>query len=215
MEINYVIEAIREEFESGNVRNELFPMMTKFGVRDYSETVHTLGLNDSTAIGRTIEGISAISECPVYPYGKILCESVAEATIAYGESKKEKDAEVRPDSIWYSKETNSPILISEFERYENNRIKDKKLKEKIQNLLIAYHQLGGELPLIVFVYWSYPAVTAGDISDTISILDKGFYLPNKKYVAGINSRKTKYLVYHCIAKGTKENLTLNQWIKVR
>lgn len=142
MEINYVIEANREEFESGNVRNELFLMMTKFGVRDYSETVHTLGLNYVTAIGRTIEGISAISECPVYPYGKILCESVV-------------------------------------------------------------------------VYWSYPAVTAWDISDTISILDKGFYLPNKKYVAGINSRKTKYLVYHCIAKGTKENLTLNQWIKVR
>ena len=76
MEINYVIEANREEFESGNVRNELFLMMTKFGVRDYSETVHTLGLNYVTAIGRTIEGISAISECPVYPYGKFLCESV-------------------------------------------------------------------------------------------------------------------------------------------
>lgn len=215
MEINYVIEAIRKEFESGKLRDELFPMMTKFGVRDYSETVHTLGLNYITAIGRTIEGVSAVSECPVYPYEEISCEIVAETHLSYGESKKEKDAEVRPDSIWYSKENNYPILISEFERYQNNRIKDKKLKEKIQNLLIAYHQLGGELPLIVFVYWSYSSVTAGDISDTISILDKGFYLPNKKYVSGINSRKTKYLVYQCIAKGTKENLTLNQWIKVR
>lgn len=215
MEINYIIEEIRKEFESGSLRDELFPMMTKFGVRDYSETVHTLGLNYITAIGRTIEGVSAVSECPVYPYEEIFCEMVAETNLTYGESKKEKDAEVRPDSIWYSKATNSPILISEFERYENNRIKDKKLKEKIQNLLIAYHQLGGEVPLIVFVYWSYQTVTAGDISETISILDKGFYLPNKKYVPGINSRKTKYLVYHCIAKGTKENLTLNQWIKVR
>lgn len=217
MDRNNIIKVIREEFQSGKIRDELFPMMTTFGVRDYSETVHSLGLNYITAIGRTIDEIAAVSECSVYPYESIYHESdmIAESSSSYYGEKKTKDAEIRPDSIWYSRKDNSPILISEFERYEKNRTKNKKLKEKIQNLLIAYHQLGGKVPVILFVYWSYVSVTPGDMSDVISILDKGFTLPNKKFISGIDSRRTSYLVYHCIASGNKENLTLNQWIKIR
>lgn len=217
MDRNNIIKVIREEFESGNIRNELFPMMTKFGVRDYSETVHSLGLNYITAIGRTIDEIVAVSEYPVYPYESFYHERdmIAESSSSYYGVKKTKDAEIRSDSIWYSKKNNLPILINEFERYEKSRIKNKKLKEKIQNLLIAYHQFGGKVPVILFVYWSYASVTPGDMSDVISILDKGFTLPNKKFVSGIDSRETSYLVYHCIASGNKENLTLNQWIKIR
>lgn len=152
----------------------------------------------------------------MYPYESNYNESnmIAESPSLY-EEKKTKDAEVRPDSIWYSKKDNSPILISEFERYEKNRIKNKKLEEKIQNLLIAYHQLGSKVPIILFVYWSYASVTPGEMSNVISILDKGFTLPNKKFISGIDSSRTSYLVYHCIASGNKENLILNQWIKIR
>ncbi|WP_286680332.1 hypothetical protein [Tepidanaerobacter sp. EBM-49] len=49
-----LIQAIREEMKTGEIRKRFFPMMTDFGVRDYSETVHTMGLNYLTAIGRTI-----------------------------------------------------------------------------------------------------------------------------------------------------------------
>lgn len=217
MDRNNIIKAIREEFQKGKIRDDLFPMMTKFGVRDYSETVHSLALNYITATGRTIDEIAAVSECPVYPYESIYKESdmIAESSSSYYEEKKTKDAEIRPDSIWYSKKDNSPVLISEFERYEKNRIKNKKLEEKIQNLLIAYHQLGSKVPIILFVYWSYASVTPGDMSEVISILDRGFTLPNKKFISGIDSRKTSYLVYHCIASGNKEKLILNQWIKIR
>lgn len=59
-------------------------MMTKFGVRDYSETVHTVGLNYITAIGRFVDGVtSSLSECPVFPYsershyGQMVAESQA------------------------------------------------------------------------------------------------------------------------------------------
>lgn len=216
MDRNNIIKVIREEFQTGKIREDLFPMMTKFGVRDYSETVHSLALNYITAIGRAIDEISAVSEYPVYPYESNYNESnmIAESPGLY-EEKKTKDAEIRPDSIWYSKKDNSPILISEFERYEKNRIKNKKLEEKIQNLLIAYHQLGSKVPIILFVYWSYASVTPGDMSNVISILDKGFTLPNKKFISGIDSSRTSYLVYHCIASGNKENLILNQWIKIR
>lgn len=216
MDRNNILKVIREEFQTGKIREDLFPMITKFGVRDYSETVHSLALNYITAIGRAINEIAAVSEYPVYPYESNYNESnmIAESPSLY-EEKKTKDAEVRPDSIWYSKKDNSPILISEFERYEKNRIKNKKLEEKIQNLLIAYHQLGSKVPIILFVYWSYASVTPGEMSNVISILDKGFTLPNKKFISGIDSSRTSYLVYHCIASGNKENLILNQWIKIR
>lgn len=203
---------IKDEFKHGKIRNEIFPMMTKFGVRDYSETVHTLGLNYITAIGRCIEGITSISECPVYPYSdkNQLGEMVAESQDSY----ITKVSEVRPDSIWYSKEDNSPILICEFERYEKNIRKDLKIKEKIENLLIAYHQLGGDIPIILFVYWSYAGKNPGDIADYISILDKGFKRNTGSYIPGINALKTTYLIYRCVASGNSDNLTLNQWVEV-
>lgn len=212
MNKNKIISFIKEEFKVGGIRNEMFPMMTKFGVRDYSETVHSLGLNYITAIGRYIEGIAAISECPVYPHkdNKVYNECVAEGLEVYGD----KVNEVRPDSIWFSKEDNRPLLICEFERYEKNKRKDLKIKEKIENLLIAYHQLGGSVPIILFVYWSYATENPGEIDEYISILDNGFRKSNGVYIPGINGIKTSYLIYRCVAIGSSENLKLNQWVEV-
>jgi len=53
-----IIDFIKKEFKEGKIRNEMFPMMTKFGIRDYSETVHTVGLNYITAIGRFVDGVT-------------------------------------------------------------------------------------------------------------------------------------------------------------
>ncbi|WP_155660810.1 hypothetical protein [Priestia megaterium] len=211
-----IIQSIREELEIGEIRRELFPMITDFGVRDYSETVHTMGLNYLTAIGRTIKDITAISECPVYPYIKESeVSGLGKTSTNYRGFRTSNEPEVRPDSIWYSIKANQPLLLCEFERYDKSRLKNKKLEEKIQNLLIAYHQLGGDVPLILFVYWTYPKVTPGDISNYIRIFDDGFTMSNGERVYGIDGRKTDYLVYHCVASGAKEKLTFNQWIKVR
>lgn len=212
MNKNKILSFIKEEFKNGSIRNDMFPMMSKFGVRDYSETVHSLGLNYITAIGRYIDGIAAISECPVYPHkGNRDCSDyVAEGLEAYGV----KINEVRPDSIWFSKEDNKPILICEFERYEKNKRKDLKIKEKIENLLIAYHQLGGNVPVILFVYWSYATENPGEIDEYISILDNGFRKSNGVYIPGINGIDTSYLIYRCVAIGNSENLKLNQWVEV-
>jgi hypothetical protein len=207
-----VITLIKKEFEQGKIRNELFPMMTKFGVVDYSETVHTLGLNYITAIGRYIEGITSISESPVYPYSE-LCNydiKIAEKS-NYGINNID---EIRLDSTWYLKEDNSPVLICEFERYEKNRQKDKKVREKIENLLIAYHQLGSSVPIILFVYWSYAGENPGRIDEYISVLDNGFRKTDGFYVRGINALKTKYIIYRCVASGNPDKLFLDQWVEV-
>ncbi|MGL4731726.1 MAG: hypothetical protein ACRCW0_09090 [Clostridium sp.] len=201
-----IINFIKSELENGDIRNNLFPMMTKFGVRDYSETVHTLGLNYITALGRYIEGVSTISECPVYPHKEDkYVNRIADEEAVYGS----KTTHVRPDSV------NTPILICEFERYEKNKRKDIKLIEKIQNLLISYHQLGGNVPIILFVYWSYANENPGDIDEYISIFDKGFKTDKGSYIQGIDALKTTYIVYRCVASGDEANLKLNQWVEVR
>lgn len=219
MDRERLVKNIREELKTGGIRKKLFPMMTTYGVRDYSETVHTMGLNYLTAIGRTIDGVTAISECPVYPYENMSNSSRADMNMKVAETSNEyqidKDPVVRPDSIWYSIKDNRPLLLCEFERYDNSGLKNGKLEEKIQNLLIAYNQLGRRVPLILFVYWTYPKITPGDITDYIRIFDEGFLMNNGTRVQGIDGRITEYLIYHCVASGVKENLTFNQWIKVR
>lgn len=201
MDKEQIKERIIHEFKSGQIRNSFFPMLSVFGLRDYSETVHSTGLNYLTEIGRQLDGCTALSECPVYPMNERFNHSMTR--------------EVRPDSIWYNKENMKPILVSEFERFDNSKAKNDKLKEKIENLLIAYHQLGGDLPIILFVYWSYSGIIPKDIEKYISILDEGFRLPNGTHISGINTFKSDYLVFQAIAQGTKENLKINQWIQVK
>lgn len=191
------------EMDQGIIRSRDFPMLGNSGMRDYSETVHSVGLNYITQIGRSIDDIVALSECPVYRRDD-------------GDYAARVTREIRPDSIWFERETMAPVLVAEFERYESNRFKNRKLQEKIENLLIAYHQLGGKVPMILLVYWTYNDGTiARDIDRYIGIFDKGFYLKNGKWIPGINSAITNYLVYQAVAQGSKDNMTIKQWIKVR
>ena len=136
MDREILVKSIREELKAGEIRKKLFPMMTTYGIRDYSETVHTMGLNYLTAIGRTIDGVTAISECPVYPYEEINNSSISNMNIKVvdlpGEYKVEREPIVRPDSIWYSIIDNTPLLLCEFERYDNSRLKMESLKKNTE-----------------------------------------------------------------------------------
>ena len=189
-----LLEPLRTEFMKGTLRKTLFPMLTDFGIRDYSENVHSHGLNYLTAIGRSIEHVSAISECPVYPQ-------------KYART-------VRPDSVWFDARDMSPLLLCEFERFEKTREKRQKLQEKVENLLVGYHQLGSRLPVILFVCWSLSSITLGEISRLTGIFDRGFTLPDGQFVPGINSVRTSYLICHCIATGSKDCLKFNNWIRI-
>lgn len=192
---------IIQEFKNGKIRDTWFPMLSISGLRDYSETVHSTGLNYITEIGRQLDGYTAVSEFPVYPINESFGHSITR--------------EVRLDSIWYNKKDLKPVLVSEFERFDNSRSKNDKLREKIENLLIAYHQLGGNLPIILFVYWSYSGIAPKDIDKYISIFDEGFRLPNGTYINGINLFESDYLVFQAVAKGDKEKLIINKWIQVK
>jgi hypothetical protein len=170
-------------------------MLTDYIVEDYSETIHSLGLNYITQIGRSIEGIAAVSEYPVFP-------------------NKNFPKEVRLDSIWFNRTNLQPVLISEFERFESSRFKRKKLLEKTQNLLIAYHQFGANLPIILLAYWCYGVDNPNISNEMLSIFNNGFYY-NSQWIPGINAMITDVILVHAIASKVNNKVTINRWIKVQ
>ena len=190
-----------DELSAGTIRQKSFPMLTCVGLRDYSESIHSTGLNYLTEIGRHIEGVTSLSEFPVYPVDSRYHHAVTR--------------EVRPDSLWFDSDGSNPLFVAEFERFESSRAKHDKLREKIENLLLAYHQLGGELALILFVYWSYQGAVPTDVDKYLRIFDEGFRMANGKYIPGVNSYHTECIVFQAIASGSKEKVTINQWIQVK
>lgn len=189
------------ELNQGKIRAKYFPMLTKQGLRDYSESVHSAGLNYLTEMGRHIEGVVSLSEFPVYPLNNQYSHHLTR--------------EVRSDSFWFTRDTCRPLLVAEFERFEKSKSKHDKLREKIENLMLAYHQLGGDLALILFVYWSYQGAVPNNIDNYLRVFDEGFSLANGKYIPGVSSHNTECIVFQAIASGFKEKLTINQWIQVR
>ena len=192
---------IINELEEGTIRQNYFPMLTNYGLRDYSESVHSTGLNYLTEIGRQIEGVTSLSEFSVYPVDSQYSHTATR--------------EVRPDSLWFERDTGMPLFVAEFERFESSKLKHDKLREKIENLLLAYHQLGGKLAVILFVYWSYQGNIPKDIDNYLRVFDEGFCMANGKYIPGVSSFHTECIVFQAIANGLKEKLTINQWLQVR
>src|SRR5262249_49350190 len=103
---------LAEEFQSRAFLRDEFPMLASWGVEDYSHTVHSLGLNYLAALGRHF-GLWAVSEYPVAP---------APAYLAV--------RNVRCDVVWFARPDGRVALLAEFERYEETRGKQERLRQK-------------------------------------------------------------------------------------
>ena len=185
---------IINEFSSGEIRETYFPMICQGGVADYSEMVHSIGLNYITQIGRTIEDVVSISECPVIQENKV-------------------PREIRADSIWFERNNFKPVLISEFERYENTRTKKTKVREKAENLLIAYHQLNRDLQVVLYVTWGIGLAVPQEMDSIKALLIDGFLFKGA-WLSGIDSGKTSLLIFHTIASNVEGKLLFNRWVRI-
>ncbi|MGI6648309.1 MAG: hypothetical protein ACOX5W_04395 [Bacillota bacterium] len=191
---------LRDELKTGTLRHQLFPMLTGFGIRDYADTVRTLGLNYVTEIGRRVLGMTAVSEYPVFPQGKYNARDYRE---------------VKLGSVWFEKLTNQPFLVGEFERYEEAVGQTSRLRVRVEDLLLGYHQLGAQPQIVLLVYWTLSKTNPPRADKFIKLLEQGFSLPNTSLVPGVIASNTKILVYYCLASGTRDNLILNQWIEIK
>lgn len=129
-----------------------YPMLTDWGVRDQDVLVHSLGCSAWTALGQEL-GCLAVCECPV--------------PAAYS-------ADIRSDSVWFSRISRDPVVLIEFERFDGSLRGEQKLDEKVCNLLDAAARWGGAPKLLVLSAWSKGVVSAPDTSRLTQRCRMGF-----------------------------------------
>lgn len=157
-------QALRAEFRSLELARAAFPMLTAWGVEDFSHTIHSLGCNYLTVIGRNA-GFWAMSEYPV---------RVSSAGTQYS---------VRPDVAWWERPSGEVVVLGEFERAEPR--KPTKLVEKAKNLLQAHHALGERPRLLLLVGWAIAGTDLGDVGSVRATMASGFRAADGAPVSGL------------------------------
>jgi hypothetical protein len=161
--------ALRAELASLAVARADFPMLTAWGVENFSQTIHSLGCNYLAAVGRAA-GFWAISEYPVR------VPSVGAA------------GSVRPDVAWWDRDTGEPVLLGEFERAEARRTG--KLVDKAGNLLRAHHALGERPRLLLLMGWALAGTDLGDPGPVRAVMASGCRAPDGTAVRGLGRHST-------------------------
>ncbi len=156
---------LRTEFRSLAVARAAFPMLTAWGMEDFSHTIHSLGCNYLAAIGREA-GFWAMSEYPV------------RVPSASGAGRS-----VRPDVAWWRRPSGEAVLLGEFERAEAR--KPGKLLDKARNLLWAHHALRERSRLLLLVGWALAGTDLGDLSEVRAVMANGFRAPDGTPVRGL------------------------------
>ena len=143
---------------------EHLPMWTTWGVRDSGHWVHSLGCTAITALGQKL-GYAAVAEAPAPREG--------------GYAHLGDD--VRSDSVWFDRGAQKATLIAEFERYAG---KQKDLRPKMENLLLAQHRWGNPDATLLLAYWSIGLVSVPDHAALRRIAVDGYQTSAAIRVAG-------------------------------
>lgn len=162
--INETESLLRQEFRSLAVARTQFPMLTDWGIEDFSETVHSLGMNYLASIGRT-GGRLALSEYPVRVSAGL-----------------EGPRHVRPDAVWWDAASRHIELVGEFERYEGQELQD-----KVRNLLLAHRALGEGPRVLLMMLWTLSGTQVQPTVEFQSMIRSGFRTPGGIRIAGLEA----------------------------
>ncbi|MCH8045775.1 MAG: hypothetical protein IID44_18845 [Planctomycetes bacterium] len=155
------LEVLRREFASLSLADEHFPIWRQWGVEDTSVAVHSLGLSYLLTIGQRA-GFAACCEFPV-------------------------DPSVRADCVWWQKDSHDAVAAFEFERHKNGS----ELKEKVENLLIAYQRLGQQPRLLSLVFWTkhFYALEPSELEGLWGLFGSGFTTKDGVRIPGADPRR--------------------------
>ncbi|MBK8988205.1 MAG: hypothetical protein IPM39_19420 [Chloroflexi bacterium] len=143
-----LMDALQEEWRTRAIMQQQFPMLTTSGISDSDVTIHSHFLSYLAALSQPL-GYSGVVECPL---------------ISLGDKTWAQLGDVRPDMVWFDKGRNLPVAAFEFERFETQR--EAKLREKVENLVIAYWQSQQRLTAAVLIYWARSGVSSKMIRET-------------------------------------------------
>jgi hypothetical protein len=164
--------ALRHEFATLDFARDLFPMLTDWGVRDESVSVHSLGFNYLAALGRRL-GFWAATEYPIR-VGRTF---------------------IRPDVVWWSRPEGKVSLIGEFERFECGQ--QSRLVDKAKNLLLSYQALDGAPDVLLLVPWTLAGTNLGENHAARAIAYEGFRADDGRLVEGLGTNAT-FVLAHAI-----------------
>ena len=134
--IRRITYGLRAEFQNWSYLLREFPMMAQWGVSDYGLALHSFGLNYLSGFGRE-SGFWSVTEFPI--------------TSLRANASMQQD--VRPDVIWFARPTGEIALLGEFERAESPG-KGDVIREKVENLVIAHHQLPPRPRVLLLGLWT-------------------------------------------------------------
>lgn len=126
------------EMSSLDFVDRSFPMLSNWGVRDQDVLIHSLGCSAWNELGSEL-GFMAVTECPV--------------PMTHG-------ADIRSDSTWFNRSQRTPDVLIEFERFDGTDRGQKKLDEKLCNLLEASMRWGDIPSVLILSAWSKGVVSA-------------------------------------------------------
>jgi hypothetical protein len=172
-------EALRDEFCTLACAHEDIPILCDWGIEDFSETLHSAGINYLAAIGRRA-GRVAMTEYPV-------------RVTTPGRWCTPVPGWVIPDAVWWRRETREVELLGEFERYEPGHGKRQTLQEKVRNLLLAHREIGSAATLLLLFVWTLSGIPVTGLDEVRSLVRSGFRDLGGIMVAGLPS-ESKVLI---------------------
>ncbi|MGC9966663.1 MAG: hypothetical protein ABSE08_14765 [Syntrophobacteraceae bacterium] len=143
---------IFEMLLQGDVMAKEFPMLLRCGIADTGVTVHSHFLTFLATVGQSL-GYAAVAECPIIW------------------ADRSKVGDVVADSIWFDKETLTPRVAIEFERFEHGD--EPKLRQKVENLTIA-SLASTDLELSLFIYWVRTGSAPRSMESVVDVYRTGF-----------------------------------------
>ena len=179
--VREIERTLRSEFESLSFARSQFPMLTDWGVEDFSVTIHSLGCNYLSALGRK-HGCWAMSEYPV---------RVAPGAIGYS---------VRPDVAWWADPTGAVALLGEFERFEPGR---RNLIGKARNLLRAHHELGDQPRVLLLMTWAIAGTDLRGLDEVRAVSYDGFRTSDGLVVPGLGA-ESRFVLVTAVFGGPEE-----------
>ena len=157
-------QALRAEFRSLALARTDFPMLTAWGVEDFSHTIHSLGCNYLTAVGREA-GFWAVSDYPVRVAGARANRSV------------------RPDVAWWARPGGEAVVLGEFERAETPA--PRQARGKGPQPARSAHALGERPRLLLLVGWALAGTDLGDLGTVRAVMASGYRADDGTPVPGL------------------------------
>lgn len=157
-------------------------MLADWGVPDVGLAIHSLGLNYLAALGRDL-GCPAVTEFPLSPP-----DPLTDVALAGFDG-----LEVRPDIVWFDRKSRTPILLAEFERFDELSARRQILAEKAENLVLAHHLTGSQPGILLLALWTFTGVKVTGLAELSTRVRSGFRREGGARINGL-SGTARFLV---------------------